>query len=197
MSFDHFIDTLDSVPPEVERNFMLIKKLDDQSKEICEKINDCVCNYKRTRHREKRMKIEEKTNKLFKQLNSYADDKFELAYQTYELIDKNIVRLINMAKESAVAAPKDREVGENGIFNIEPELIGFGMPIDEGEPRYCTCGDYSHGEMIQCNNIECPIEWFHMSCLKMKKAPRGNWYCGQCNHINSKKKSRSRRKSSY
>ena len=37
------------------------------------------------------------------------------------------------------------------------------MPVDPNEPTYCLCGQVSYGEMIGCDNPDCPIEWFHVS----------------------------------
>ena len=31
--------------------------------------------------------------------------------------------------------------------------------------------------MIFCDNDDCPIQWFHTSCLKMKRVPKGKWFC--------------------
>ena len=50
---------------------------------------------------------------------------------------------------------------------------------DEDEPRYCTCGGVSYGNMIACDNTACPREWFHLECVGLEKAPssKTKWYC--------------------
>ncbi|KAI9725792.1 MAG: hypothetical protein M1828_002421 [Chrysothrix sp. TS-e1954] len=50
---------------------------------------------------------------------------------------------------------------------------------DEDEPRYCTCGRVSFGDMIACDNPSCPHEWFHWPCVGLTKSPNpsSNWYC--------------------
>lgn len=47
---------------------------------------------------------------------------------------------------------------------------------DEGErePRYCYCNQVSYGEMVGCDMDGCPREWFHLDCVGLTKAPRGN-----------------------
>ncbi|MEQ2230023.1 Inhibitor of growth protein 3 [Ilyodon furcidens] len=35
---------------------------------------------------------------------------------------------------------------------------------DPNEPRYCICNQVSYGEMVGCDNTDCPIEWFHYGC---------------------------------
>lgn len=52
--------------------------------------------------------------------------------------------------------------------------------IDPNEPRYCICNDVSYGEMVGCDNEDCPLEWFHYGCVGLLQAPKGKWYCPQC-----------------
>ncbi|GAA5843507.1 hypothetical protein JCM3766R1_004353 [Sporobolomyces carnicolor] len=56
----------------------------------------------------------------------------------------------------------------------------IGMPIDPNEPTYCYCNRVAFGEMVGCENTDCPREWFHLECLGMDKAPAGEWYCREC-----------------
>ncbi|MEE6481009.1 hypothetical protein FKM82_012730 [Ascaphus truei] len=51
---------------------------------------------------------------------------------------------------------------------------------DPNEPRYCICNQVSYGEMVGCDNQDCPIEWFHYGCVGLAEAPKGKWYCPQC-----------------
>lgn len=52
--------------------------------------------------------------------------------------------------------------------------------VDANEPRYCICNQVSYGEMVGCDNDDCPIEWFHYGCVGLHQAPKGKWYCPQC-----------------
>jgi len=54
------------------------------------------------------------------------------------------------------------------------------MPTDPYEPIYCDCHDVSYGDMIGCDNIDCPIEWFHFACVGITDKPKGLWYCPRC-----------------
>lgn len=54
------------------------------------------------------------------------------------------------------------------------------LPIDPNEPTYCLCEQVSFGDMIGCDNDECPIEWFHFSCVGLNHKPKGKWYCPKC-----------------
>jgi hypothetical protein len=72
-------------------------------------------------------------------------------------------------------------------------------PVDPDEPKYCHCQRISFGDMVACENEECPIEWFHFPCVGLKEQarllclvvcplsflirlcvcsqPKGTWYC--------------------
>eukprot|EP00118_Oscarella_pearsei_P002179 m.9758 g.9758 ORF g.9758 m.9758 type:complete len:471 (+) comp21608_c0_seq3:27-1439(+) len=52
--------------------------------------------------------------------------------------------------------------------------------VDPNEPRYCTCNQVSYGEMVGCDNAECPYEWFHYGCVGMTEPPKGKWFCASC-----------------
>jgi len=54
------------------------------------------------------------------------------------------------------------------------------MPVDPNEPTYCLCQQVSYGEMIGCDNQDCPIEWFHFPCMALTDKPKGKWYCPKC-----------------
>ncbi|MBN3301765.1 inhibitor of growth protein 2 [Amia ocellicauda] len=71
-------------------------------------------------------------------------------------------------KKKRSKAKQEREVSP-GDFNIDPN-----------EPTYCLCNQVSYGEMIGCDNGQCPIEWFHFSCVGLTYKPKGKWYCPKC-----------------
>lgn len=76
------------------------------------------------------------------------------------------------------------------------QLVGVGpgvmdMPVDPNEPVYCTCRQVSYGEMVGCDNPDCPIEWFHFGCVGITSKPKGKWFCPMCKDA-IKKKSPSR-----
>lgn len=59
------------------------------------------------------------------------------------------------------------------------------MYVDEDEGsddrKYCLCQKVSFGDMIACDNEECPYEWFHWACVGLKSEPvGGTWYCPVC-----------------
>lgn len=80
----------------------------------------------------------------------------------------------------------------------------FDLKVDPNEPRYCYCGNVSHGEMMGCEvsrpaesvdsvkvmiltillhsqNEDCPHGgWFHLSCLGLTTPPKDRWWCKDC-----------------
>lgn len=46
----------------------------------------------------------------------------------------------------------------------------------------CVC-QQPEGEddnIIGCDNPSCKFKWFHFSCIKLKRPPKGEWYCKWC-----------------
>jgi hypothetical protein len=46
--------------------------------------------------------------------------------------------------------------------------------INPDEPLYCYCNGVSYGEMVGCDADGCEREWFHLECVGLKVAPKGN-----------------------
>ncbi|ESO02605.1 hypothetical protein HELRODRAFT_188772 [Helobdella robusta] len=67
-----------------------------------------------------------------------------------------------------------------GGGDVVSEETSTGWHADPNEPRYCLCNDVSYGDMVGCDNEDCPLEWFHYGCVGLQQAPRGKWYCPQC-----------------
>jgi hypothetical protein len=79
---------------------------------------------------------------------------------------------------------KDTSVGL--LLPVPQEVLD--MPVDPNEPTYCICQQVSYGEMIGCDNPDCPIEWFHFGCINLTAKPKGKWYCSKCTPLFKKKK---------
>ncbi|CAC5403234.1 unnamed protein product [Mytilus coruscus] len=47
----------------------------------------------------------------------------------------------------------------------------------------CTCQTPYNEEVddvIGCDNENCPFVWFHFKCAKIKRIPKGKWFCKEC-----------------
>ncbi|OIW33245.1 hypothetical protein CONLIGDRAFT_553301, partial [Coniochaeta ligniaria NRRL 30616] len=64
----------------------------------------------------------------------------------------------------------------------EVEVDDEGKVVDPNEPRYCLCNRVSFGMMIQCDNDNCKLEWFHLECVGLSDVPARTtkWYCPDC-----------------
>ncbi len=70
------------------------------------------------------------------------------------------------------------------------EAVGDAEDEDEeggDEKTYCLCHNVSYGDMVACDNDNCPYEWFHWSCVGLKSEPNGTWYCPVCTEKFQKK----------
>ncbi|XP_028657965.1 inhibitor of growth protein 2 [Erpetoichthys calabaricus] len=76
--------------------------------------------------------------------------------------------------------PKSAKKKKHSKAKQERELSPVEFAIDPNEPTYCLCSQVSYGEMIGCDNEQCPIEWFHFSCVGLTYKPKGKWYCPKC-----------------
>lgn len=47
----------------------------------------------------------------------------------------------------------------------------------------CICNNKGRGEMVGCENPNCPSEWFHLSCMGLTKVPAGRWFCPECSKL--------------
>lgn len=91
---------------------------------------------------------------------------------------------------SRVSAPAPVEEDEEEDDDSEHD------PDDPNEPKYCYCNRGSYGEMVACDNHDCPREWFHLGCTELPEAPGEEevWYCRECRpKFARKNKSRSGR----
>lgn len=73
-------------------------------------------------------------------------------------------------------------------FNYENENENWEEDGNITQEVYCICRGPSQGEMIGCENKNCPYEWFHYECVGIKSAPVGVWYCDTCKKDRQKKR---------
>ncbi|XP_077572512.1 inhibitor of growth protein 5a isoform X1 [Stigmatopora nigra] len=74
----------------------------------------------------------------------------------------------------------------DALLPMQPSDV-LDMPVDPNEPTYCLCHQVSYGEMIGCDNSDCPIEWFHFACVDLATKPKGKWFCPRCTQDKKKK----------
>lgn len=93
----------------------------------------------------------------------------------------------NPPSSAASSVAQEQEYQE---VEMEEEI---GSDEDGDEPRYCYCNEVSYGNMIACDNDDCPREWFHLACVHLEKAPVGRtkWFCSdECREQHNKTKAK-------
>lgn len=65
---------------------------------------------------------------------------------------------------------------------VQPILASPAVPVNGEEMLYCICQQRATGDMIGCDNENCPYKWFHYSCLGLDPNANyeGTWYCPTC-----------------
>lgn len=228
---EHYLDSIEGLPFELQRNFSLMTDLDNRTEEKKGEIDGLASEYienVRNLSPEERVQHLKKIELAYSKCKEFSDDKVQLAMQIYELVDKHIRRLDadlarfeNELKDKLDSSGpessddkkskkkknlKDRRGGsgreKNGsdhdspkhkaqknsevLLNVHSSDV-LDMPVDPNEPTYCLCAQVSYGEMIGCDNADCPIEWFHFTCVGLTTKPKGKWFCPRCTQDMKKK----------
>nr|CAI5818985.1 unnamed protein product [Callosobruchus analis] len=88
-----------------------------------------------------------------------------------------VVAPIIPAAQVVVPAPESPSID---VAAQNAEVTDGEWTYDPNEPRYCLCNQVSYGDMVACDNEDCPSEWFHYPCVGITAPPKGKWYCPQC-----------------
>lgn len=89
---------------------------------------------------------------------------------------KQSARAPQPAPPESPTAPE--EFSDPGVTEEGGQAVDW--TFDPNEPRYCICNQVSYGDMVACDNEDCPFEWFHYPCVAITQPPKGKWYCPQC-----------------
>uniref|UniRef100_A0A3B4A619 Inhibitor of growth protein n=1 Tax=Periophthalmus magnuspinnatus TaxID=409849 RepID=A0A3B4A619_9GOBI len=227
---EHYLDSIENLPCELQRNFTLMRDLDNRTEEKKAEIDklaeEYILNVKNLAS-EQRVDHLQKIQNAYSKCKEFSDDKVQLAMQTYEMVDKHIRRLdADLARfenelkeklevsgyESAEGrglkksrglrekrgsrgrgrkgsdedSPRKKKMKSEALLPMQPSDV-LDMPVDPNEPTYCLCHQVSYGEMIGCDNPDCPIEWFHFACVDLTTKPKGKWFCPRCTQDRKKK----------
>jgi hypothetical protein len=97
---------------------------------------------------------------------------------------------VNTVGSSSGASRSGRPGRKKSQANAELEAMNAPPqgPIDPSEPLYCLCRQTAYGNMIACDNDDCPTEWFHYGCVNLTKKPKNEWLCPSCSQEKGKRK---------
>ncbi|CAG10937.1 unnamed protein product, partial [Tetraodon nigroviridis] len=93
---EHYLDSIENLPCELQRNFTLMRDLDNRTEEKKAEIEKLAEEYVATVKNlasEQRVEHLQKIQNAYSKCKEFSDDKVQLAMQTYEMVDKHIRRL--------------------------------------------------------------------------------------------------------
>lgn len=99
--------------------------------------------------------------------------------------DESAVVENNRSKANPAGDAKAGEGGDAAMADVDDEDEEAG-----DDKKYCLCHNVSYGDMVACDNDNCPYEWFHWSCVGLKSEPTGTWYCPVCTEKKSQQKAK-------
>eukprot|EP01006_Ploeotia_vitrea_P063602 TRINITY_DN85868_c0_g1_i1.p1 TRINITY_DN85868_c0_g1~~TRINITY_DN85868_c0_g1_i1.p1 ORF type:complete len:211 (+),score=12.56 TRINITY_DN85868_c0_g1_i1:27-659(+) len=183
---EEFIASTQHLPAELFKRLNLMRELDEKSLQISNQLQEDEEDFFESisssgcldaDEHAMQSQIEEK----HKRVNNLCTEKLLLAHQTYDVLDKCITRLDQDLKRcESLLPPTTRAARVKTEEEESEEGEDQEMPVDPDEPVFCICRKVSFGRMIQCENSNCPYEWFHFSCVGLSAAPRGSWHCTHC-----------------
>lgn len=95
---ENFLESIEHFPKELQRNFSLMRDLDQRTQDTLREVEESVKDYKKSvssLSQDERKKRLSKIDELYQKAKEYSDDKVQLAMQMYEMVDKHIRRLDN------------------------------------------------------------------------------------------------------
>uniref|UniRef100_A0A8C5X670 Inhibitor of growth protein n=2 Tax=Malurus TaxID=55806 RepID=A0A8C5X670_9PASS len=96
MYLEHYLDSIENLPFELQRNFQLMRDLDQRTEDLKSEIDKLASEYisnARTLSSEEKLGLLKQIQEAYGKCKEFGDDKVQLAMQTYEMVDKHIRRL--------------------------------------------------------------------------------------------------------
>ncbi|KAM5140855.1 inhibitor of growth protein 4 isoform 1-T1 [Mantella aurantiaca] len=96
MYLEHYLDSIENLPFELQRNFQLMRDLDQRTEDLkcqIDRLSSQYMNNARTLSSEEKLQLLRQVQEAYGKCKEYGDDKVQLAMQTYEMVDKHIRRL--------------------------------------------------------------------------------------------------------
>lgn len=199
---DDIIQELQDCTQDLNFQFKELKELDEsflEKRESLVNTDSTLRNHSKefgpcTSHPEQNEFIV-KSSKTYQELNEISQKKLMIALKSRELIDSILGKLDKELSEKPPQPVFDDE--ETLTMDVKPvkssqikkkrRSVSLLKSINtlptstiEEEAVYCFCRLGSFGDMVGCDALDCPIEWFHYACVGLTEPPRGSWYCQSC-----------------
>lgn len=179
----------------LNNKFLRILKKTDKSVIFLNKLLDKKLKYAKSLQSLKKGKI----NQIEKIIDDLSNIKVQISVKNYDIIDQIIKSIDNelVLLEKTIlhtdSADLIKKMNDNKQEKPDESLIKkrkmqSNNEAYPSEPVYCICKRIAFGDMIACDNEDCPIEWFHYPCVNLTRKPRNSWVCSYCSNKNKKLK---------
>ncbi|ELQ74675.1 Chromatin remodeling protein, contains PHD Zn-finger [Trachipleistophora hominis] len=171
MLFKESLESLEETPLKVQKTITNIKLLNNQSEDHINTIKQQIeldqCDLQKIVSAFLRLEENEKElNAHLHSLYNFIDGQTETVELDCNNFDEMVSKSALILKTNQISA---RELGETGAHANKDR---------DGAP--CYCGKDVNAKMIACDDPNCRIEWFHLSCIGISQPPAGKWYCREC-----------------
>ncbi|KAI5180549.1 hypothetical protein NEOKW01_0853 [Nematocida sp. AWRm80] len=189
MLIEEYLSTLEVSPMLVKRAITEIIVIDEsvsEEKKILERELGSVAKQIEESEREKKPistgtldKELQEINKCYIKVLDADKRKLNILLHLQETLKKS-------SEEIKEASQKFKEtIAKDSLsLKIKKVLKQFEYKIDsdisDEEPLICSCKKPAKEEMAVCDNTNCPIEWYHCSCVGLKATPKKKWLCPLC-----------------
>jgi len=161
----------------------LSNKIDKEVKELTNDKGDASNKVKRvTVMRQVLEDLSEKKNQIALRNYDLIDQHVQLVDKEFKVLETAIklhgtaIAPVEPFEQAPTTGRKRGRVAANKMIDEAPPPAS----VDPNEPVYCTCRRVAFGNMVACDNEECPIEWFHCPCVNLTKVPKNEWLCPAC-----------------
>uniref|UniRef100_A0A8C5G714 PHD-type domain-containing protein n=1 Tax=Gouania willdenowi TaxID=441366 RepID=A0A8C5G714_GOUWI len=124
---------------------------------------------------------------LFVTESSYCD------FVVWTLMDTVILRIValpELAVQYLTIPPTSQPSSGHSVLRelqqSKPQQIGGKRQrkqhAQKAKEVWCLCAGPEEGEMVACDNQNCPVQWYHFSCVGLVDKPSADtpWFCPSC-----------------
>ncbi|OLL23507.1 Chromatin modification-related protein YNG2 [Neolecta irregularis DAH-3] len=202
-----YIQSLDNLPAEIAHVFAELRfketRYTDVRRNIARRdsqLHKFIKTHGGLAENKKEAHYYPKISSDFAKARQLQDEKCVLTEKALELIDRHIRRLDDeisklqvdgqipvdvILSQTATKAPHppSRPPKRSAAHSIAMEHADSMSSTngDEDNQVYCYCQTVSYGNMIACDNENCPREWFHWGCVGLTAEPKGTCDCKKQN----------------
>lgn len=189
VTFKMLLRKLDKIPQTIERRQSAIARMENRCVQARETLSKTVDNINVILPKAKiadeqamtsaRLEYEAQT------ILDYSAQKVEAARSLVDLLDQAEQEILAEIKlmESFLATKKtfdQNPLADDYVEKIKSRSYSSQVQAPEEEDHYCICRCHTNGQMVQCDNPDCPFEWFHVECVGISNKPSSNWLCPYC-----------------